>query len=213
MYPESELLPLSALQHLVYCPRQCGLIHLERAWDENVFTAEGRVHHERVHGGGHVRRGAVRTEFGVALRSLSLGLCGQADVVEFHGRGANLQPFPVEHKRGKSKSHDADRIQLCAQGMCLEEMLGVPAPAGALSYASSRRREEVAFDQGLRVRTIEVACALHDMLAEGRTPAPLYARQKCDRCSLKARCLPERCGKRAPVAAYLKRMLTSEEEA
>jgi CRISPR-associated exonuclease Cas4 len=213
MYPESELLPISALQHLVYCPRQCGLIHLERLWDENLFTAEGRVNHDRVHGGGHVSRGAVRTELGVALRSLALGLSGQADVVEFHGKGPKLRPFPVEHKRGKSKSHDADRIQLCAQGMCLEEMLGVPAPAGALFYASPRRREEVAFDAGLRAATVEAARALHDMLAEGRTPAPSYTRQKCDRCSLKARCLPERCGKRAPVAAYLKRMLTEEDEA
>jgi len=213
VYAESDLLPISALQHLIYCPRQCALIHLERAWDENLFTAEGRVQHDRVHGGGYFRRGVVRTEFGVPLRSLMLGLSGQADVVEFHGKESEGRPFPVEHKRGKSKSHDADRIQLCAQGLCLEEMLGVPVAAGALFYATPRRREEVVFDARLRAATVETARALHAMLAEGRTPPPSYSHQKCDRCSLKARCLPERCDKPAPVAAYLKRMLREEEGA
>lgn len=212
MYAEADLLPLSALQHLVYCPRQCGLIHLERAWDENVQTAEGRVNHARVHDGGRVSRGAVRTECGLVLRSLELGLFGQADVVEWRGKGEKALPFPVEHKHGRPKSHDADRVQLCAQAMCLEEMLGVPVPAGAIFYATPRRREEIAFDERLRALTRNTTKALHEMIETGRTPEAEYSRQKCGRCSLRTQCQPERASGRAPVAAYVRRMLADEEE-
>lgn len=212
MYAESDLLPLSALQHLVYCPRQCALIHLERVWDENLHTAEGRVKHERVHEGGRSCRGDVRVETGLVLRSLHLGLAGQADVVEFHGKGRNARPFPVEHKRGRSKTHDADRIQLCAQAMCLEEMLGASVPSGALFYATPRRREEVEFTDALRAETIKTAEALHALIASGVTPPADYSRKKCERCSLKARCLPGQSGKGSIVSEYLKRMLRAPEE-
>lgn len=212
MHPESDLLPISALQHLVYCPRQCGLIHLERVWDENVQTAEGRVNHAHVHDGGRVSRGAMRTECGLALRSLELGLFGQADVVEFHGKGEKTLPFPVEHKHGRPKSHDADRVQLCAQALCLEEMLGVRVPSGAIFYATPRRREEIVFDERLRALTSDTARTLHEMIANGRTPEAKYSRQKCGRCSLRMQCQPEPAGRRAPVAAYLQRMLADEEE-
>ncbi len=211
MYAESELLPLSALQHIVYCPRQCALIHLERVWDENLHTAEGRVKHERVHEGGRVARGDVRVETGIVLRSLALGVAGQADVVEFHGRGRNARPLPVEHKRGRSKSHDADRIQLCAQAMCLEEMLKIPVPSGALFYATPRRREEVEFTDELRAATINTAKALHALIASGVTPPAEYSNKKCNNCSLLGSCLPAQSGKYPKVADYLRRMLADEE--
>ncbi len=174
MYAESELLPLSALQHMAYCPRQCALIHLERAWDENVYTAEGRALHERAHKADTSYRGGVRIETGLLLRSRVLGVCGQADAVEFHGKGRQARPFPVEYKRGRTKSHDADRIQLCAQAMCLEEMLRVVVPDGALFYAAPRKREEVSFTDELRAKTVAAAESLHAMVQEGKTPAPEY---------------------------------------
>lgn len=211
MYPESDLLPLSALQHLAYCPRQCALIHLERVWEENLCTAEGRVQHEHVHDAGAASRRGVRFVCGLALRSFRLGLFGQADVVEFHGKGRALRPFPVEHKRGRSKSHDADRIQLCAQAMCLEEMLGVEVPVGALFYATPRRREEVELTEALRAATTETAARLHELMAAGETPPARYDRKKCGLCSLKGRCLPEADGREDRVARYLKRMLAEGE--
>src|SRR5438876_1939248 len=151
MFAESDLIPISALQHFVVCPRQCALIHLESVWIENERTAEGRVEHERVDRGGAETRVAVRRAYGVPLRSLRLGLAGRADVVEFHAMpgGGPEQPFPIEHKRGRPKAGDEDRVQLCAQALCLEEMLRVSVPAGALFYGRTRRRAEVIFDEAL----------------------------------------------------------------
>lgn len=138
MFSEDDLLMLSALQHLSFCPRQCALIHIEQIWAENVFTAEGRVMHERAHDEDRREtRAGVRVERGMPLRSLKLGLIGKADVVEFHSGlgGKGWTPFPVEYKRGKPKVDDCDKVQLCAQALCLEEMLGVAVPAGALFTA------------------------------------------------------------------------------
>jgi hypothetical protein len=118
---EESLLPLSALQHYLHCPRQCALIHLEEVWAENEFTAEGRVVHERAHEGPDERRAAVRTMRGNPVVSRALGISGQCDVVEFHADGTVL---PVEDKRGKPKGHRADEVQLCAQAVALEEMPG-----------------------------------------------------------------------------------------
>ena len=148
MYSEDDLLPLSALQHLYFCERQCALIHVEQVWLENRFTAEGRIMHERVDTGKSEMRGGVRTSFAVSLRSLRLGLVGKADVVEFHrrqspdGRSA-WQPFPVEYKRGRPKKDNCDKIQLCAQALCLEEMLNLRIECGALFYGKTRRRQDV----------------------------------------------------------------------
>jgi CRISPR-associated exonuclease Cas4 len=138
VFAESDLIPLSALQHFVVCPRQCALIHLESVWIENERTAEGRIEHERVDRGGAETRGEVRRAYGVPLRSLRLGLAGKADVVEFHATPGVGQerPFPIEHKRGRPKRGDEDRVQLCAQALCLEEMLGVPVPRERCSTAS-----------------------------------------------------------------------------
>jgi CRISPR-associated exonuclease Cas4 len=208
MYPESDLVPLSALQHYMFCPRQCALIHVEQIWVESGLTAEGRILHERVDAGGAEKRRDVKRVFGLPIRCLRLGLVGKADVVEFH-RQADGQwiPYPVEHKRGRRKEEDWDRVQLCAQALCLEEMLGVSVPEGALFYGKELRREVVAVDDALRQETEEVAAAVHRMLADGRTPPPEYA-PKCDSCSLVDVCLPQGVGGRGNrVARYLAKVL------
>ena len=186
---EDELAPISALQHMLYCPRQCALIHNERQWAENLFTAEGRILHERADAGGRERRGDVTTERSVPLRSLRLGISGVADVVEIHEGG---HPYPVEYKRGRPKAHRADEVQLCAQAMCLEEMLGTPVPEGALFYGRNRRRSVVAFDAELRALTERIAGDTRRMLAAGDSPPPEYEARKCDACSLKEVCQPQR---------------------
>jgi CRISPR-associated exonuclease Cas4 len=147
---EDVLVPVSALQHYLFCPRQCALIHVEQLWAEDGATAQGRLMHERVDDGKPDRRAGIRTVRGIAIRSLALGITGKADAVEFHGTGKGAAPYPIEYKRGKPKSHRADEVQLCAQGLCLEEMFGVPVPEGALFYGKTRRRSVVAFDTELR---------------------------------------------------------------
>ncbi|HBI41404.1 MAG TPA: CRISPR-associated protein Cas4 [Planctomycetales bacterium] len=213
MFSEEDLLPISALQHLLYCARQCALIHVEQLWAENRFTVEGRHLHERANGGKPDMRKGLRTVRALPLWSYSLGLIGKADVVEFgevsgaSGGGVGSTAFPVEYKRGKPKAHDADRVQLCAQGLCLEEMFGARVEAGALFYGRTRRRTDVAFDEGLRELTRETAGRLHELLRSGRTPAAVYEKKKCERCSLKNLCLPRMPAGRAE--RYLDGALTA----
>jgi CRISPR-associated exonuclease Cas4 len=153
MEDEDDLLPISALQHLVFCPRQCALIHIERAWAENRLTAEGGLLHARVQSGETTTRGALRVLRALPLVSHRLGLTGYADVVEIHrAEGGGERAFPVEYKRGTTKAHDADRVQLCAQALCIEEMISLPVTEGALFYGTPRRREIVAIDTALRTR-------------------------------------------------------------
>ncbi len=206
MYNEDDLVMISALQHFLFCPRQCALIHIEQLWRENRLTAEGRILHERVHNAGSESRRKVRVEFDMPIRSLALGLIGRADVVEFHLQDDGLwQAYPVEYKRGRPKKDDSDRVQLCAQALCIEEMQGLDVPAGALYYGRKNRRHEVLFDHRLRQKTRETATALHQLLAEGHTPAPVYSR-RCDRCSFVDLCLPNIVGKKqGTVSAYLRR--------
>lgn len=212
MYDENDLLPLSALQHLLFCERQCALIHVERLWAENRFTAEGRIMHERVHTADSELRGKIRTEFSVSLRSSALGLVGQADVVEFHrieanhGRAYGWRPFPVEYKRGRAKKENWDRVQLCAQAICLEEMLGVEIPGGALFYGKTRRRREVGFDGALRSETVEAARRLHTLVVSGRTPAPVYT-ARCERCSFIEVCLPRATGRQKSALDYIQKIV------
>lgn len=207
MYTESDLIPLSALQHYMFCPRQCALIHLEQIWEENRYTAEGRLQHKRIDAGGSEKRRDVRQAFGLPIRSLRIGLTGKADVVEFHGQAdGKWVPYPVEHKRGSRKEENWDRVQLCAQALCLEEMLGTPIPEGALFYEKERRREVVPLGEELRRRTEELAHSVHALMAEGRTPLPVYT-PKCDSCSLNSRCLPEDVGTKGRVEGYFARML------
>ncbi len=224
MYSEDQLLPISALQHLLYCERQCALIHLEQTWAENRFTAEGQAMHTRVHDAGHESRRDVRTARGTRLRSLRLGLTGQADVVEFlrtetaadasgqptaatlPGVSGFWRPFPVEYKRGRPKAHDADTVQLCAQALCLEEMLGVTIPAGALFYGESRQRLDVTFSRDLRKTVEDSAARLHVLLAGNVTPPPIFEKAKCERCSLLEICQPEISGRRS-ARRYLEQNL------
>jgi len=202
-YTEDDLIAISALQHLAFCERQCALIHIEQMWDENRLTAEGRIMHEHVHEAGDESRGDVRIERGVSLRSLRLGLIGKADVVEFHKMEAgNWQPYPVEHKRGKPKPEDCDKVQLCAQAMCLEEMLGVEVPSGAIFYGRTRHRLDVEFDTRLREETEKATKQVHDLIKSGKTPRPVYDK-KCKSCSLINQCLPEVLEKERSVKRYL----------
>ena len=222
MYTEDDFLPLSALQHLIFCERQCALIHIEQQWVENLFTAQGRVMHERVHSENHESRGDARIEYGVGLRSFQLGLVGKADAVEFHrcegvfkrraqqkmseGTFKGWKPFPVEYKRGKPKDDNCDRVQLCAQALCLEEMLEVEIPCGALFYGKIRRRLDVVFDAALRQETENTALRLHQLFESGKTPGPVYSK-KCDTCSLAHLCLPKIMGKGRSINRYLSRII------
>lgn len=208
MFAEDQLLPLSALQHVQFCERQFALIHIEQAWAENRLTVEGRQMHEKVHGGGAESRGAVRIARAVRLRSLALGLTGVADVVEFCRQpDGSWRPFPVEYKRGRPKQDGCDLVQLCAQALCLEEMLGASVPEGALFYGTTRRRLDVAFDEALRTRTAATAARAHELFARGVTPAAAYE-PKCDNCSLLDLCLPRLTGARKSASAYLQQMVT-----
>ncbi|MBI5665806.1 MAG: CRISPR-associated protein Cas4 [Nitrospirae bacterium] len=181
---------LSALQHLVFCERQCALIHIEQLWSENVLTAEGKIIHDKVDTANRESRGKIRIDYCVPLRSLRLGLIGKADVVEFHRKADGMwQPFPVEYKRGKPKIDDSDKVQLCAQALCLEEMLNVEISEGALFYGQTRRREDVVFDNALRMETEDTARKVHELIASGITPKAEYSK-KCKQCSLLELCMP-----------------------
>jgi|SRR6185312_2627171 len=182
---KDEALPLSGLQHLAFCPRQWALIHLEQQWKENRLTAEGRLLHENADVSGQSRRREVRTVRGMWLESRRLGLTGRADVVEFRP-----EPYPVEYKRGKRKPTDCDAVQLCAQAICLEEMLGMEVPRGAFFYGEPRRRLEIEFTPELRHRTEELSRTMHLLYDERRTPAAQPG-SHCRNCSLVDVCLPE----------------------
>ncbi|MBF0144384.1 MAG: CRISPR-associated protein Cas4 [Magnetococcales bacterium] len=221
---DSRYAPLSALQHFVYCERQCALIHLERLWVNNRLTAEGNVLHAKVHQEGVMADAGVCITRGLPVSSEVLRLVGQCDVVEFHPlRGQRPRPqgarrqrrrshpekgllaqgenrpaekweavLPVEYKRGRPKPHEADRVQLCAQAICLEEMLAMPIMEGALFYGEPRRRTAVAFTPELRTLTTTAAEQLHALLDSGKTPPARYRATLCRGCSLLGECLPRR---------------------
>lgn len=202
---EDALIPLSALQHYLFCPRQCALIHIEQLWAEDGATAEGRLLHERVDDGKPTRRDGIRIARGLTLRSFALGVIGKADVVEFHGEAA--QPFPIEYKRGRPKRHRADEVQLCAQAICLEETFHCSVPEGALFYGATRRRLSVRFDDELRSLTAETAAATRAMIQAGRTPAPVYRPAACDHCSLAELCQPKRLSASPDISRWLARQI------
>lgn len=235
MFSDDDLIPLSALQHLLFCERQCALIHVEGLWAENSFTVQGQHLHQRVHAAGTENRSDVRLTRGLPLLCERLGLTGKADLVEFHrlddgsardpdraGGAVRLadtpglwRPFPVEYKRGRPKRGACDRLQLCAQALCLEEMLGVVIPAGALFYGKTRRRMEVTFDASLRGETEEAVARVRWLVTRGITPPavpPEERRAKCARCSLVNLCLPGATGGEGAgvsAAAYLARELAA----
>lgn len=224
MYTEDDLLPISALQHLAFCERQWGLIHIESVWLENRLTAEGRQLHDKAHEAETESRGGLRVARGLRLRSLRLGLVGMADVVEFHrvtaeegngsvpgrcpgavpleGASGYWKPLLVEYKRGKPKIDRCDEVQVCAQALCLEEMLGVAMASGAIFYGKPRRRYDVVFDAALRNETESLVTRLHDLSCAGKTPLGVYA-EKCKSCSLFDVCLPKVTEIRGGVRKYL----------
>ena len=184
---ETDPIPLSALQHWAYCPRQCGLIHLEQAFADNIHTARGQALHHLVDEPGYEMKAGVRVERALPLWSDRLNLIGKADLVEFHPDGTI---FPVEFKHGRKREKVHDDIQLAAQALCLEEMLGRPVPNGAIYHASSHRRREVAITPELRRLVENTAAAIRAMLASGILPSPAND-SRCRECSLKDICQPE----------------------
>ncbi|SFD44939.1 CRISPR-associated protein Cas4 [Paracidovorax konjaci] len=209
MEADDDFLPLSALQHYLYCPRQCALIHVEQQWAESRHTAEGRLLHERADQPRGERRRGVRTVTAMPLANPALRIAGIADVVEFHDSPGNEQEqaVPVEYKRGRPKAHRADEVQLCAQALCLEAMLEQPVPAGALFYGATRRRKEVAFDATLRRITLDTIEATRAMLDSGTTPGAVYEPRRCDACSLIDLCQPRWLARGSSVNDWLARHL------
>lgn len=189
---EPDPIPLSALQHWAYCPRQCGLIHLEQAFDDNLHTQRGQAVHALVDNPSVEERKGLRIERALPLWSDALNLIGKADVVEFEPDGT---PYPVEYKHGsRHKAADiaaCDDVQLVAQAMCLESMTGRTVSEGALYYASSRRRRIVPITEALRSEVVETASAVRTMLSNGKLPSPTQDVRRCKGCSLHERCQPE----------------------
>ena len=204
---ETDPIPLSTVQHAVYCLRQAALIHLERLWAENRFTAEGDVLHAVADKGGARRSRGVRRVMSLPLASARLNLTGVADLVEFINGPKGERAFPVEYKRGKPKLHRADEVQLCAQALCLEEMTKHPVPEGALYYAETHRRVKVPFDADLRTLTEDTTAALATVFATRQTPAPTVHKSRCRGCSLHELCRPEAYAR--PVKAWRDRMLSN----
>ena len=191
----SYSVPLAALQHYLYCPRQCALIHLECAWEENQFTAEGNVFHERSDSGMTETRGLKKVLRSLHVSSGQWGIHGIADVVEavYSKKGGEVVAMtPVEYKVGKPKPHRADEVQVCAQALCLEEMFAIEVPAGFLFYGKTQRRFEVPFDKELRSLTALVIQNAREVLTGIVTPLPRYSKG-CKSCSLVNDCLPDVC--------------------
>lgn len=197
-FGEGELIPLSGLQHLLYCERQFALIHVEQLWDDNVFTVQGTQLHKLVERRQTELRRGIRIARAVPVRSSRLGVSGRADAIELRpdpsgiaipGLSGHWSLYPVEYKRGRPKQHRADDVQLCAQALCLEEMLAADVPRGALFYGAVRRRKEVEFDSELRSIVEHAAMRAHELFDKRQTPS---ARRdsRCDRCSLLQLCQP-----------------------
>ena len=214
LFTEDQLLPISALQHLIFCERQCALIHLERLWAENHFTVEGNQLHQRAHGEGDEKgrpriENGIRVERGIFVRSSELGIWGQTDVVEFHPPKSPADSgnvIPIEYKRGKPKKNDSDRVQICAQALCLEERLGVAIPKGYLFYGKRKRRTDVEFTDGLRDLTLTTIRRLHEMIASRVTPTAVR-QPKCESCSLIELCMPGCMQRRRGVESFTARQI------
>lgn len=216
--PEEDFLQLSGLQHFAFCRRQWALIHIEQQWRENLRTVEGDLFHARAHDEQQrERRGDTLILRGLPVFSRTMGISGKCDVVEFHadptgvplqGEAGSWLPFPVEYKRGAPKVHDADRLQLCAQAMCLEEMLCCSVPEGALFYGETRRRTDVPFSDALRGQVTAMLEEMHQLFRWGHTPK-VKPPKSCNACSLKELCLPALL-ERKSAQSYLR---TAMEEA
>ena len=216
MYEEDEYLMLSGLQHFAYCRRQWALIHIEQQWAENERTIDGQLFHKKAHDADAIeKRGNLIITRGLYIKSAKLGLSGICDVVEFHRseKGITLfsfegrwQPYPVEYKNGEPKTNNADELQLCAQAMCLEEMLLCEIPDGSLFYGQNRRRTHVEFTDALRAQVKSMTSEMHDLWIKGYTPK-VKAQKGCNACSLKEICIP-RLTKAKTVSSYIEESLT-----
>ena len=217
-YREEDFLLLSGIQHFSFCRRQWALIHIEQQWKENLKTVEGNIVHENCHDEHFFeKRGGLLITRGIRIFSRIMGVTGQCDVVEFykseegcllHGYGGYWLPYPVEYKRGKSKSIDADRLQLCGQAMCLEEMLGTTINKGAIYYHESNRREEVQLTDSLRKKVKDLLAEMHEYYSRGYTPV-VKAKSGCASCSLKEICMPVIC-KKINVDSYYSKFLNED---
>ena len=191
MYAADEYVMLSALQHFAFCPRQCALIYIEQVWAENIYTLRGLRVHEKVHEPeNELIEAGIRVERSLYLCSHQLGIRGIADVVEFNSNGT---PYPVEYKSGSKKSRQADSIQLCAQALCLEEMLDRPVKVGAIFYHKSRRRKEIEFNDKLRSLTLKTIEQTRSLLKQDNLPPPVKDK-RCEDCSLIQTCMPDAIG-------------------
>ena len=211
-YSEEAFLQLSGLQHFRFCRRQWALIHIEQQWAENFRTTDGALMHQHAHNAAFQEsRGDLFITRGVSIFSVTMGVSGQCDVLEYHrsdtgvplrGKDGFWQPYPVEYKRGSPREDTGDALQLCGQAMCLEEMLCCTIPEGALYYGEIRRRVTVSFTEELRSQVRESLEQMHDLYQRGHTPR-VKPGKRCNACSLKELCLP-RLMKTRSVAAYLK---------
>lgn len=197
---------ISALEHYSYCPRQCALIHLEQTFDENFYTIRGKMLHEKVDSGIPENIEGLRVERSLPVWSKRLGLTGKADLVEFRAEG----PYPVEYKSGKKRKWLHETIQLCAQALCLEEMLGQAVPKGAIYYISSKRRREVVFEPGLKNKVEEMTCLIRKLLDDCELPPPLFD-ERCEFCSLSNSCLPGAVTNKALVRSRVKLLFDPED--
>lgn len=206
--PQNEpTIPLSALQHWLYCPRQCALIHNEQAWAENRYTAEGQLLHQKANEGPDEHRASGSILRHLHVSSETYGLTGICDIVEIHPANSVR---PVEYKRGKPKVHRADEVQVCAQALCLEEMFRTSIPDALIFYGKTRRRTEVVLDDTLRTLTISTIAAVRDMKHSGITPTAAYDARRCDACSLIDICQPKSLRLKRGAAAWFASNLKSE---
>jgi CRISPR-associated exonuclease Cas4 len=215
MYNEEDYLLLSGIQHFAFCRRQWALIYIEQQWEENLRTIDGRIMHERAHDGcSSEKRGGIIVTRSMPVISATFGVRGVCDVVEFHedpdgvklhGRRGRYKPIPVEYKKGRPKMHDADVLQLCAQAICLEEMLVCEIEKGYLYYGETRRREEVEFLPELRNKVYLMLEEMRELFRRRHTPK-VKTGAHCRACSLQNVCLPKLCGTRT-ASSYIKSML------
>lgn len=199
---EETLVPISAIEHFSYCPRQCALIHVERCYEENLFTLRGMAVHEKVHEEGSETDQLIRVEYALPVYSTKYGLVGQCDVVEFSDEGI---PYPVEYKHGPRRAKEHDELQLAAQAICLEEMLNVSVPKGAIYHHSSRRRREVLIGVELRARALSAAEEVRKMISQNTVPEAIFD-SRCKNCSLIDLCQPQAVTARLNVQDALKRL-------
>ena len=223
MYTEEELLPISGLQHIIFCERRAALIFLECLWDDNLYTAEGTLIHDKVHNTDTESRGDIRITRGLRLHSYKLGLSGIADVVEFHkindekcSNGVKLNnmkglwsPYIIEYKRGKLRHEFSFEVQLCAQAICLEEMLKTDILSGSIYYGKTARRHEIYFDDELRLKTHEASCMFREIINRKKTPKMRYE-NKCEKCSMLSKCIPKTTGVKKDVQGYILKSINSD---